>query len=126
MPLTDIERRYSSPRGVLELWAGFLLGPTAWFVHLSLSYFLAETRCEDPWNVTFLLASVVFGIVALTGGWFAWNNYDRTGREWPRGEEDGVLIRSRFLAIVGLLLSGLSLLAIAAQTIPMLVLTPCS
>jgi hypothetical protein len=126
MPPTNIELRYSSPRGLRELWAGFLLGPTAWFVHLSLSYFLAQTRCEDPSSLSFLLTTVIFGLVALTGTWFSWKNFDRTGREWPRGEDDGVLIRSRFLAIAGLLLSALSLLAIAGQTVPMLVLPPCS
>ena len=122
---TEAEQRYSSSKGILELFTGVLLAPLAWAAHLSISYFLAEVRCNDTWNIALFATTVVLGGVAAVGGWFAWRNYDGTGREWPSGNDDGVLVRSRFLAVGGLLLAGLSLLLIVAQTIPMLVLNPC-
>lgn len=126
MQTGNAERRYSSSRGLLELFTGVLLAPFAWALHLSVSYFLAEVRCDDHWNLSLLTASLLLGVVAAIGGWFAWRNYDFTGREWPRGDMDGVLVRSRFLAVGGLVLSALSLLLILAQTIPMLVLRACA
>jgi hypothetical protein len=126
MQQTDIEQRYTSPRGLAELWAGIVLAPLAWSVHLSVSYFLAGVVCHRPWNLALPAASILLAGVALIGARFAWRNYTATGREWPQGDLDGVLIRSRFLAVGGLLLSALSVLLIFAQTIPMLVLSPCS
>jgi hypothetical protein len=121
----EAEQRYSSSKGILELFTGLLLAPLAWAAHLGISYFLAEVRCNDNWNVALLATTVLLGGVAAAGAWFAWRNYNGTGREWPNADEDGVLVRSRFLAVGGLLLAGLSLLLIFAQTIPMLVLPPC-
>jgi hypothetical protein len=126
MQQTDAEQRYTSPRGLAELWAGVVLAPLAWSAHLSISYFLAGVVCGSPWNLALLAVSVLLAGVALIGAWFAWRNYTATGREWPRGDRDGVLIRSRFLAVGGLLLTALSVLLIVVQTIPMLVLNPCS
>ena len=126
MQQTDLEQRYTSARGLAELWVGVALAPLAWSAHLSFSYFLAGVVCGNPWNLALLGASVLLGGVALVGARFAWRNCTATGREWPRGDLDGVIIRSRFLAVGGLLLAALSVLLIFVQTIPMLVLNPCA
>lgn len=125
MQQTEAEQRYTSPRGLAELWAGVVLAPLAWSAHLLTSYVLAGVACGGSWNAALLAGSAVLAGVALTGAWFAWRNYTATGREWPRGDLDGVLIRSRLLAVGGLLLTAISLLLIVVQTIPMLVLKPC-
>jgi hypothetical protein len=121
----EAERRYTSARGLLELWAGILIAPLAWSLHLSAGYFLSNVICESRWNLAFLIVSAIFLAMALTGVSYARSNYRNTGREWPRGDADGILIRSRFLAVSGMLLSGLCVLLIVAQTIPMLALEPC-
>ena len=120
------ERRYASTRGLVHLWTGILLGPFAWAMHLTVVYALADVACDNPGNILFLSFSLVFSVVALAGGWFAWRNYKETGREWPTGDSGTILARSRFLAVGGLLLTGLTLLLILAQTIPMLLLKPCT
>jgi hypothetical protein len=126
MQTTGIEQRYASPRGLAELWAGVLLGPLSWSMHLWVSYFLAGVLCDSRGNLTLLAASAVFLGIAVAGAWIAWRNYNLAGRRWPRGDADGILIRSRFLAVAGLLLALLSVLLILAQTIPMLMLRPCN
>lgn len=120
-----LDQRYTSGRGLAELWTGFLLAPLAWALHLSVSYFLADVACEGGWLLLLPGASVLFGAAALAGAWFAWTGFQRTGREWPHGDDGGVVMRSRFLAVGGLLLSAISLLLIVAQTIPLLFLRPC-
>jgi hypothetical protein len=122
----DAERRYDSRRGLGELWAGVTLGPLGWALHLSVNYALADSACDNPWNILFLSITLVCIAIALWGGWFAWRSYNLTGREWPSGDADGVLIRSRFMAVSGLLLTALTLLLILTQTIPMLMLKPCT
>ena len=124
-PIADADRRYTTRRCLIELGAGILLAPAAWALHLNVSYFVAAEFCGGGWNLLLLAETLVFLGVASAGFWFAWSNYRNTGREWPRGDLDGVLIRSRFLAVGGLLLSALSLLLIVAQTIPILILEPC-
>ena len=126
MDTAHVEQRFTSTRGLFELWAGFLLGPIAWAKHLAVSYFLAGVACDSRWNLWLLFTSVTFLAMTAVGAWLAWRSYNVTGREWPRGDADGVLIRSRFLAVGGLILSALSALLIVAQTIPMLVLPPCA
>lgn len=124
-PIADADRRYTSRRGLIELWTGVLLAPLAWSLHLSISYYAAAVFCGSGGRVFLFASSAVFLGVACAGCWYARTNYRNTGREWPTGDHDGVLIRSRFLAVSGLLLAGLSALLIVAQTIPMFFLEPC-
>lgn len=123
--IADADQRYTSRRGLIELWTGMVLAPLAWTLHLNVSYILAGMTCDSSANLVMIGGSVAFFAMAAVGLWYAWGSYRKTGSEWPSGDQDGVLIRSRFIAISGIALSGLSMLLIIAQTIPMLVLPPC-
>lgn len=57
-------------------------------------------------------------------GWLAWRTYARVGKRVP-GEEGSAGDRERFLAVAGLMVSGFSLVSLAAHWIPSLVLGAC-
>lgn len=121
----DIQARYASSRGLFELWTGFLLAPLAWALHLAVSYFFAGFFCNAG-RLALWSATTVALAIALTGAGFAFRNYSATGRQWPKADEEGVLVGGRFLAVGGLLLAAISVLLIAVQTIPTFILQPCS
>lgn len=115
-------------RGVLlhplMLWAGWVAGPAAWALHLMGSYLLVSMACEtgDIWllhGVTLVTLLMSLAAVAM-----AWRQWGQVGRYWP-GSGDGETSRIRFMAIMGLLLSALSALLIAAEGVPNFILSPC-
>jgi hypothetical protein len=63
-------------------------------------------------------------LLALGGGAVAWREWRRAGSEWP-GEGSGPLVRSRFMAVIGVLASAFFTLVIVAQWIAQLFLNPC-
>jgi hypothetical protein len=70
-----------------------------------------------------LVHVVCLGLV-LVGGLIAWRCWRATGTEWP-GEGGGPLARSRFLAGIGVLMSGFVALVMVADWIPSFMLNPC-
>lgn len=111
-------------RGSAILWIGLLAAPTAWFLNLLVGYLLVPWACESDQVVALHLSSLVALLIAGGGGLAAWRLWRRTGREWP-SEAGGPLPRSRFLAMLGLLVSVLSSLIIIAQWIANFILVPC-
>lgn len=125
METVELEQRYSERRGLLELWAGILVAPVAWALHLNGAYLLVRIACDTGSTMLIHLCTLGALLLGATGGWIAWRSFDRLGREWPSGSGEGIVVRSRFMAVGGLISSGISLLAILAQAIPPLILSPC-
>lgn len=119
---TDLEL---SRRGrLLSLWAGIFVAPIAALAHQQVNYMLVPWACAEGTRLPLFLVTLVSLGVAAGGGLVAWRNWERAGREWPT-EAAGAAPRSRFMAAVGLLLSGLLALVIVAQGIASLFLDPC-
>src|SRR5690606_9900923 len=112
----------TAPR-IYRLWAGVLLAPVAWAVHLCVIYAMSSFVCTPPVLWPFYLSSGVALLVALAGGWTAWGVWKRTEDE-PE-EAPTSRARGRFMTLGGLLMTGLFVIAILAQTIPMFLLEPC-
>jgi hypothetical protein len=115
--------RWSTAPRIYHLWAGVLLAPLAWALHLGVGYALSAAVCTPPTRWPFFLLSGAAFAVAGTGGWIAWRVRRDTGDE-PEDAPDA-RARGRFMTVAGILLSVMFLLAIAAQTIPMFLLEPC-
>ncbi len=124
-PAADANQKYNSPRGLIQLWTGVLLAPLAWAFHLLISYVFASTICGSGSKIFLFAGSALFLGLAFAGSWYSWTNYRNIGNSWTKGSNDGVLVRSRFIAGAGLALGCLSFLLIVAQTIPMLLLETC-
>ncbi len=106
------------------LWIGILTGPIVWAVDLLMRYALVKWSCHtgrlwyfDALTIT-ALALVAFAAVV------AWNALQQTSRDEPT---DGGMPRqrARFMAVLGLTISALFGLQIAAASIPNWVLDAC-
>jgi hypothetical protein len=121
---TEAQKESSDGGGLLALWAGLLAGPMSFLLNLLFSYMLVPWVCST--GHLFALHLVAFCALLLTaaGGFAAWRAWQRTGKRWPDGE-GGAIPRSRFMAVMGMLLSGMFFLVILALGIPNFILNPC-
>jgi hypothetical protein len=92
-----------------------------------------QNRKEHPGAGLFPLSSgssfdekmlIVYLLIASAAGWLAWRDWGQLGREWP-GDGGGAMPRSRFMAAIGVMIAALSVLAIIAQGIATIILSPC-
>ena len=112
-----------SPGG-WRLWLGMLLPPAAWAVQLQTVYLTSDYGCRSGVFLPNHLVSVFAVLASIAGGAIAWGCWLEAGKGW-RAEDAGALSRSRFMAIIGMLESGLFTLLIFAQWLPTLLGVPC-
>jgi hypothetical protein len=110
-------------RNVL-LWTGIFLGPLAWFLSFGTRWSLSGWVCALHWKPALFVIAIIGVIVAAGSGAIAWTEWQRIGREMP-GEAGGAIPRSRYMALMGVVLSAFSILLIVAQTIPEVILGAC-
>jgi len=120
----DTEQAFFQRQGIWWLWFGILAGPLAFLLNLQLSYMLVQPVCVAAHHLVLHLVPAGALLLTASGGVSAWRNWRRTERAGS-SKAGGVLPRSRFMAGVGLLTSGLFLLVIVAQWLPNFILTPC-
>jgi hypothetical protein len=111
---------------LLALWTGILLPPLAWFLNQQLSYMLVLWTCSTGRQFVLHLVTVAMLLLAGAGGFIAWRNWQRTRHHWPDEAGADTLPRSRFMAVAGLLSSGMFVLIILAQGIPSFLLNACA
>jgi hypothetical protein len=118
------EGEFAQTRGKVWLWIGVLTAPLAFLLHLEVNYALVTQLCQSTHKLSMYLVTLLFLLIAAGGGFIAWRNWEASGRKWP-GESGSVLERSRFMAVVGFLISVLVILAFIAQLIPQFIFDPC-
>jgi hypothetical protein len=106
------------------LWAANLLGPIAALAGLEVAYIFADRACATGDMVPVHLTWLASLLAAACGGWLGWREWRRWGGSHA-GEEAGPGGRSRFLALLGMLLSALTALVVAAQWSAAFVFHPC-
>lgn len=106
------------------LWTANLLGPVATLAGLEIAYIFADRACKTGDMLPVHLTWLVSLLAAVFGGWLGWREWRRWGGGHV-GEEAGLEGRSRFLALLGILLSAVSALVIAAQWSAAFVFHPC-
>ena len=105
------------------MWIGLLGAPFVWLMQMQALYLLAVWICRGGKSLLYLTTLIALALVACV--WFiAWRSWQRTGHNWP-GDEGGVLPRSRFMAVLGVLTSALFFLLILAQGIANFFFHPC-
>jgi hypothetical protein len=107
------------------LWAGILAPPLAMLSQLQINYALVLWACGGPGRewVLHLVALLALAVTVL-GGLLSWRNWRMTGAGFE-DEGAGVIPRSRFMAVVGILLGVLLSLVVIAQWIPIFIYGPC-
>jgi hypothetical protein len=116
---------FMHPKGIAALWAGLLLAPLAWTLHLGIGSALVDWICESGRGMIYHLLTLATLLIAAGGFYLAWHSWRIAGPQWPDSGGDPVS-RSRFMALSGLMLSGFFTLVIIAQWLPALFLDPCS
>ncbi|HJQ70616.1 MAG TPA: hypothetical protein VKA70_16685 [Blastocatellia bacterium] len=109
---------------LLALWAGVLLAPFAFLLNLQISYALVPWACSAGQPFWLHVASCGSLLLSLLGLFTAWRNWQKAGRE-SKVEGGDPRARSRFMAMLGLLMSGLFSLVILAQWIADFIIDPC-
>ena len=108
----------------LPLWTGVLTAPLVWAVDLFVRYAIVKWSCITGRHWYFdVFTAVSLALVAFAAV-VSWNALQATSRDEPT---DGGMPRhrARFMAILGLTVSALFGLTIAAASIPNWVLDAC-
>lgn len=121
---SEAARDFKEGAGPWALWAGVLAGPLAMLIQLQVNYALVLWACGAGREWALHLTALLALVVTVAGGSLSWRNRRRMGAGWE-DEGAGVIPRSRFMAVVGVLASVLFALVIVAQWIPIFVYGPC-
>lgn len=129
---------HRSNTSLLRLWSGLLLAPAAWFLQLCVDTPLLSQACyprDEPYTGALpalmpavLLVDAVALAAVLASLAIAWRNWLHTRRE-KAGRTHRVLAsgdgRSRFMAMAGMLTSGLVATAVLYIGLVHLLLSGC-
>ena len=118
------EKDFKRAGGVVSSWAGLLIAPFAFLLNLQVSYMLVPFVCATGRVFCLHIAAGGSLLLAALGLFISWRNWQKAGREW-HSEAGSVTARSRFMAVMGLLMSALFCLAILAQWIANFIIGPC-
>ena len=122
--MENAAQSYKGGARAAELWFGVLLGPLAALSQLEANYALALWACGTGQKWPLHLVSLSAMAITLFAEFLSYRNWKRLGANWEE-EGAGVVVRSRFMAAVGILISLLMLLVIIAQWIPVFMYGPC-
>jgi hypothetical protein len=130
--LTAGDLRWLSP---LPLWTGILAGPIAWSCNLGVSYALVKSICISQRHSVLQLITAACLIAVACAAVVSWTALqhtqgDRSGDwliEGSGNQTDGgePRQRARFMAVLGLMSSTLSAIAIVALAVPHWMLNAC-
>jgi hypothetical protein len=110
--------------GAPVLWTGILTGPIAWAADLMVRYSLVHWSCGMQQTMVLELISSLTLVLVIAGGVVAWRALVRTP---SRAATDGgrPVDRGRFMALLGVLTSGLFALVVVAGAVPQWILDAC-
>jgi hypothetical protein len=107
------------------LWTANLLGPVTVLLIQELSYVLSEKAACVHGQVWAVHLSFALGLtLTVIAGWVGWREWRRWGG-YPATAEADPRERSRFLSVVGMLVSTLSAVVVIAMWSATLFLHPC-
>jgi hypothetical protein len=110
--------------GAVQLWLCVLAGPLAALTQLQANYALVLWVCGSAQAWALHAVSLLALLACVAAGALAWRNWRRAGALWEDGGA-GALPRSRFMSVVGMLVSAHSALVVVAQWVAVFVYSPC-
>lgn len=100
-------------------------GPLAVLASMQAKYLVVPWACGSGTGMAVLHLTALAAVsLAAIAGLLAMRSWRRAGAGWP-DEEGGPRGRGRFLGVQGMILSAVSVLVIAAQWLPDLIVDPC-
>jgi hypothetical protein len=118
------EEYFSRRASAVWLWAGILAGPAAVALTQQVAYLLVTLSCSYGKSVSVWPVMLLTLTLAAGGAFVSWRNWRLAGSGWSSSEGDATS-RGRFMAIVGMLFSGLALLVIIAMWLPVVFYRQC-
>jgi hypothetical protein len=120
----QVQTDFNAPLPVFAQWYGVLIGPIVFGFDLVASYALVPHACSTGHHyVLHVMTAVCLAIVA-SGFLGSWGLYRRIPGPMPE-RADRMMLRARFLALAGMMLSGFSIILVIANEWPRLFLHPC-
>jgi hypothetical protein len=115
------------PTHAAELWVGLLLGPILALTQLEANYALVRWACGRGQDWPLHLVSALALTLTIGAALLAFRNLLRTDSEASGADIGGagVVPRSRFMALLGILISSFMCLVIVAQWIPVFLYGSC-
>ena len=113
---------YLQGRTILAMWIAIAAAPLAWAAHLNIAYMLVALVCTPALSAWLYGFTALMLAIAIAGTIACWRFYRRT-KDVAR--DDRAAARTHFLVGTGLLGGVLFILAIIAQTIPIMIYPPC-
>jgi hypothetical protein len=89
-------------------------------------YIIVPWACPVPHRIIYIhLLSLLVLALSVAAGLLSWREWTRAGRLWPSGDDGSPVMRTRFLAVLGLMSSTMFFLISLGQAIAALMLNPC-
>jgi hypothetical protein len=117
-------KEFKEGAGPWSLWVGVLVPPLAMLIQLQVNYSLVYWACGTTHTWGLHLVSLLTLALTVACGLLALRNWRLAGGETD-DEGAGVIPRSRFMALVGIMESALITLVLIAQWIPIFVYGAC-
>jgi hypothetical protein len=122
----ETKREFARTGGLFALWAALLAGPVVWLVQFQTNYTLVPLLCRGgAHNLALHAVFVVALLVVAASALLAWRNFRAAGATTEGEDEAGVIPRTRFMSLLGLLVTAMFFLVIVAQWIASWVFGPC-
>jgi hypothetical protein len=115
------EQQATTPKA---LWVLVVAAPIIVAAEMEANFALVRQACSMQRNIVLYAVIVVSMILTIVTAMIALSIWRRVGATWPTEAPD-VASRVRFIAVLGILSSGMSLLVILAQGIATVHFDPC-
>lgn len=106
------------------LWLLIVAAPIIVAIAMQTNYVLVRLACSAQRNLGLYAVSIASIALTLATAAIAFVVWRAEGTDWPREEPD-LSSRIRFIAVLGMLSSGMSLLVLIAQGIATVLFDPC-
>ncbi|HYC56639.1 MAG TPA: hypothetical protein VEL28_17045 [Candidatus Binatia bacterium] len=121
---TGAQQTFRHGGGLAALFYGLLAAPFALGAHMFVNYAFVHWACARVDHGWLGAVAALFLLISVSGAAVALRTWQRAGSDWPDASSD-VVTRSRFLSAIGLGVSVMTALLIAAQWLAMAYIDPC-
>ena len=116
-----MEERATTPKA---LWMLIVAAPVIVAIAMQTNFVLVRQACSAQRNIALYAVSIVSIALILATALIAFVTWRAEGTTWPTERPD-LSSRIRFIAVLGMLSSGMSLLVVIAQGIATVLFNPC-
>ena len=111
--------------GLAAQWLGVLLAPVTFAVHLQVGYVLVPRACRYDAGAWLHVAGAASVVLAALGTWIAWRVLAGAPSGPPDGAPGDARSRARFFGEIGIGVSALLTVLLAAQWLAVFLIDPC-